>query len=84
MPVATCQQTVCGNLEVVVEHHGAIFHIVDVSTYTVHAVGGFHGDNIVYARLAEYPVRQVNSLIAAIAEEYVVLWYTFHLRQFCL
>ena len=86
--IAGSQQLVGLYLELLVEQHGTILNIVDVGTYTIHAVGRLYGHHIVDARTAEDAVRQVDGLVATVAQEGVVGGDALHslnlLLQFCL
>ena len=77
------------NLIVLIEQHRAILHIVDISTHLIHTVGRSDGYHIILARATEYTVNQVDGLIRAIAQEYLVfsypldltyLFFQFHLQ----
>ena len=71
-------------LEFVVEEYWAIFHIINIRTHAIHAVCRLYSHHVVYSRLAEYAVRQVDSLVAAIAEKHTFCSHTFYLCQFSL
>ena len=81
----TCrQQFLRLDLEVLVEQHGTIFHIVDVSTDLIHAVCRLNGHHIVYSRTGEATVWQVYGFITAVSQENLLHSHAFHLRQFLL
>ena len=54
------------------EWYGAVFDIVDVCAYAIHAVGGLDGYDVVCAWLAEDAVYEVDGFVAAVAEKDVV------------
>ena len=56
-------------LETFLQAYCAIFHIVDVGTYAIHAVGGFDGHHIIYLGFGEATIHEVDGFVAAIAEE---------------
>ena len=59
----------------VVQKYWPVFHVIDVGTYLVHAVGGFDGHHIVNLRTGETAIDQVDGLVAAIAKENLLWLY---------
>ena len=82
--VGSSQQLLGRNLELFVEQHRTVLHVVDVGTDLVHTVGGLDGNDIVAAGLTEDAVGQVDGLVATVAEEDVLLANALHLSQGCL
>ena len=63
------QQFTGTKLEVVVEQHLPVGHVVDIGTYLVHAISRLDGHHIVHSRTAERPERQVDGLVASVPQE---------------
>ena len=81
MGIAGSQQLVGRELIVLVQQNGTILDVVDVGTYLVHTIRGGDGHHIVYTRIAEYTISQVDGLVAAVAQEYHILGHPLHLLQ---
>ena len=81
MGIAGSQQLVGRELIVLVQQNGTILDVVDVGTYLVHAIRGGDGHHIVYTRIAEHTISQVDGLVAAVAQEYHILGHPLHLLQ---
>ena len=56
MLVAGCQQFGCFEVEVLVKQNCAIFYVVDIGTYLIHAVGRCDSHYIVTTRITEYTI----------------------------
>lgn len=67
--VGSRQQVGSLELEIRVELHLAVLHVVDIGTDLIHAVGRLDGHHVVDARTAERPERKVDGLVAAVAQE---------------
>ena len=83
--VITSREELVGiHLIMLIEQHGAILHIIDISTNLVHAVSRFDGYDIVYLRSAEDTVHEVYGLIGTIAQEDALRRNPLDRRQPCL
>ncbi len=76
--VAGGKQGVGIHVEVGCEGHLAVLHIVDIGTDFVHAIGGVNRHDVVLAWTAEDAEREVNRLVAAIAQKDVANGHALH------
>src|SRR5574344_2787873 len=81
MFIGGSQQSVGLYLEVIIQQDGTVFYIIDVRAYLIHTVSRFNRHYIVNARITEDAVRQVDSLVTAVAQEDILRSHTLHLAQ---